>query len=443
MSSTSDRPLPRFAAVPSSRPGRLLRLGGIAAGIAGGVVTDGLRQLAQGRRPGLPELLLAPAQAMRLASGLAGLRGAAMKLGQMLSLDPGLVLPREVAALLAQLQEAAPPMPPPQLERVLARAWGAGWRARFKSFEMRPFAAASIGQVHRAETLDGQRLAIKVQYPGVRASIDSDVENIAALLRLPGLLPREMDISPLLSAAKAQLHAEADYAAEAAQLRAFGDFLRDDPRFIVPAPVTALSTPEVLAMAFVDSRPIASLATAAPAQRDAAMTALIELTLRELFVFGAMQTDPNPGNFRVTPDGGRIVLLDFGAVRHIAPELQAAFRALLAAGLDADRAASRAAMQTIGYFDAATAPRHQDAIVEMFLRAMAPLRQRGPYDFARQDLLAELRDRGLALGLDRDLMHVPPADTLFLHRKIGGLYLLATQLRAKVDCAACVAPYRA
>ncbi|MBF5067024.1 AarF/ABC1/UbiB kinase family protein, partial [Salmonella enterica subsp. enterica serovar Istanbul] len=91
---------------------------------------------------------------------------------------------------------------------------------------------------------------------------------------------------------------------------------------------------------------------------------------------------------------------------------QGAFRALLAAGLDADRAASGAAMQTIGYFDGATAPRHRQAIVDLFLRAMAPLRQRGPYDFACQDLLSELRDRGLALGLDRDLAHVPPAATL-------------------------------
>jgi predicted unusual protein kinase regulating ubiquinone biosynthesis (AarF/ABC1/UbiB family) len=442
MSSASDRPLPGSAAVPSSRPARLLRLGGIATGIAGGMVADGLRQLAQGRRPGLPELLLAPTQALRLVNGLAGLRGAAMKLGQMMSMDPGLVLPPEVAALLARLQEAAPPMPPPQLERVLARAWGTDWRARFRTFDMRPFAAASIGQVHRAETPDGRRLAVKVQYPGVRASIDSDVDNIATLLRLPGVLPRQMDVSPLLSAAKAQLHAEADYAAEAAQLRAFGDWLRDDSRFVVPAPVAALSTPEVLAMDFVESRPIAALTTASPAQRDGAMAALIDLTLRELFVFGAMQTDPNPANFRVTPDGERVVLLDFGAVLNIAPALQGAFRALLAAGLDADRAASGAAMQTIGYFDGATAPRHRQAIVDLFLRAMAPLRQRGPYDFACQDLLSELRDRGLALGLDRDLAHVPPAATLFLHRKIGGLYLLATQLRARVDCAACVAPYR-
>jgi predicted unusual protein kinase regulating ubiquinone biosynthesis (AarF/ABC1/UbiB family) len=437
----SDRPLPGFAAVPASRTGRLLRLGGLAAGLAGGAMAEGLMQLAQGRRPGLGELLTAPGQALRLASGLGSLRGAAMKLGQMLSLDPGLVLPREAAALLAPLQEAAPPMPPSQLEQVLARAWWPGWRGTFQSFETRPFAAASIGQVHRATLRDGRRLAIKVQYPGVRASIDSDVDNIAALLRLPGLLPRDMDLAPLLAAAKAQLHAEADYEAEAAQLRAFGALLADDPRILVPAPVDALSTAEVLAMDFVESRPIAALVAAAPVMRDAAVATLVDLTLRELFVFGAMQTDPNPGNFRVAPDG-RLVLLDFGAVRPIAPALQAAFRALLSAGLSADRDASRAAMLRIGYFDAATAPRHQTAIVDLFLLAMAPLRGPQPFDFARHDLLAQLRDRALALGLDRDLTHVPPAETLFLHRKIGGLYLLASQLRARVDCAACVAPYR-
>jgi predicted unusual protein kinase regulating ubiquinone biosynthesis (AarF/ABC1/UbiB family) len=155
-----------------------------------------------------------------------------------------------------------------------------------------------------------------------------------------------------------------------------------------------------------------------------------------------MQTDPNLANYRVDPATGRLVLLDFGAVRMIDPVLSASFRALLDAALDQDADATRRAMLEIGYFGPATAPHHQDLIQRMFDMAMEPLRQSEPFDFGSSDLLDRLRDMGLALGSERELMHVPPAETLFLHRKIGGMYLLATRLRARVDLRALVARWR-
>lgn len=422
----------RPAAVPSGRGMRLFHMGGIVAGIAGGVVAGGLRQIAQGQRPGLPGLLLTPSNARHLTSGLSHLRGAALKLGQMLSMDSGIVLSPELTAILSSLRDDARHMPPKQLQAVLDAEWGTGWRARFRQFDVRPFAAASIGQVHRAQTLDGRMLAIKVQYPGVRASIDSDVDNIATLMRLPGLLPSGMEIAPLLQAAKAQLHDEADYTAEAAHLRRFGGWLAGSDHFVVPGVQDDLSTGQVLAMTWQDSQPVDALADADQPTRDRAAAALIELVLRELFEFNAMQTDPNLANYRVDRATGRIVLLDFGAVRVIHPRLAASFRALLNAGLDGDAGASRRAMLEIGYFGPATAPHHQDLILRMFDTAMAPLRQETPFDFGRSDLLERLRDMGLAIGTDRDLMHVPPAETLFLHRKIGGMYLLGARLRARV-----------
>jgi predicted unusual protein kinase regulating ubiquinone biosynthesis (AarF/ABC1/UbiB family) len=203
-----------------------------------------------------------------------------------------------------------------------------------------------------------------------------------------------------------------------------------------------LSTGQVLAMTYLDSRPVDVLDGAGQTVRDRAAADLIALVLRELFEFGAMQTDPNLANYRVDPLTGRIVLLDFGAVRGIDPALSASFRALLDAALDRDAGAIRAAMLRIGYFGPDTAPRHQDLIQRMFDTAMEPLRQAEPFDFGRSDLLDRLRDMGMALGTERDLLHVPPAETLFLHRKIGGMYLLATRLRARVDLAALVARWR-
>jgi predicted unusual protein kinase regulating ubiquinone biosynthesis (AarF/ABC1/UbiB family) len=432
----------RGVAVPTGRLSRLLHMGGMAGGIAGGVVAGGLRQMAQGRRPGLPDLLLTPANAARLTNGLSQMRGAALKLGQMLSMDAGVVLSPEMTAILSSLRDDAQHMPPKQLQGALDAEWGSGWRRRFRRFDVRPFAAASIGQVHRAETLDGRDLAIKVQYPGVRASIDSDLANVGALMRLPGILPRGMDISPLLDEARRQLHDEADYAAEAAHLARFGALLEGSPDFVLPDLHADLSTPQVMAMTYVHSAPIDTLETAPQATRDHAARVLIGLVLRELFEFGAMQTDPNLANYRVDPATGRIVLLDFGAVRAVAPDLAADFRALLRAALSRDPDDTRAAMLRIGYYAPDTAPHHQTLIQAMFDTAMDPIRQSEPFDFGRSDLLERLRAMGMAIGTERDLAHVPPAQTLFLHRKIGGMYLLAARLRARVSLRDLVEPWR-
>ena len=248
--------------VPGGRLGRMLRLGGMTSGILTGMAASGVRQMAQGERPRLPDLLLTPATAHRVTRDLGRMRGAAMKLGQMLSMDAGVVLPPEMAAIMASLRDGAVHMPPKQLQGVLDAEWGAGWHKRFAHFDVRPFAAASIGQVHRARTRDGRDLAIKVQYPGVRASIDSDIDNVAALLRLPGLVPREMDLGPMLREAKLQLHQEADYVSEARNLAAFHDLLAGSDVFRLPELHDDLSTPQILAMSHVESQPIDALTDA-------------------------------------------------------------------------------------------------------------------------------------------------------------------------------------
>jgi predicted unusual protein kinase regulating ubiquinone biosynthesis (AarF/ABC1/UbiB family) len=126
------------------------------------------------------------------------------------------------------------------------------------------------------------------------------------------------------------------------------------------------------------------------------------------------------------------VLLDFGAVQIIPPAVSEDFRTLARAALAGGADQTRDAMGRIGYFGPTTAPHHRDLIQSLFDMAMQPLRQREPFDFAQSDLLDRLRDKGLAIGTDRDLAHVPPAATLFLHRKIGGMYLMAAKLRARV-----------
>jgi predicted unusual protein kinase regulating ubiquinone biosynthesis (AarF/ABC1/UbiB family) len=428
-------------AVPAGRMRRMMALGGLATGIGGRVLAEGALRLAQGERPRLGDLILTPANARRVTDQLAQLRGAAMKVGQLLSMDAGEMLPSELSAILARLRADAEPMPPAQLRHVLDGAWGPGWLSRFRRFDVRPVASASIGQVHRALTKDGRDLAIKVQYPGVRASIDSDVDNVAALLRLSGLVPGRLDIKPLLAEAKLQLHEEADYRREAAQMRRFGELLAGRPGFVVPMPQDDLSGDGVLAMDYVESAPIESLETADQGLRDRVAALLIGLVLEEVFDFNLMQTDPNFASFRWQAGTGRIVLLDFGAARAFSPGLAPRLRAVVRAGIVGEPEAMLRAMVEMGYLPQDLTAGHRRAVLELADLAFGPLRAGGVFDFGRRDLVMELRDRGLALGMDPDLWHVPPPEVLFLHRKFGGLYLLAARLRARVDLDAVMRPY--
>ncbi|MHA6719588.1 ABC1 kinase family protein [Sphingomonas sp. RS6] len=422
----------RAHAIPVTRLSRLGRMGRLAGGVAGNVLAGGARRLVAGERPQLRDLVLTPGNVARATEQLAQLRGAAMKLGQMISLDAGDLLPAELTQILARLRDRAHHMPPAQLQQVLAREWGADWRRRFALFEAQPIAAASIGQVHRARLADGRMLAIKVQYPGVRKSIDADVDNVATLLRVSGLLPRSIDIAPLLVEAKRQLHDEADYAREAAMMTRYVDHLAGDERYLVPRPFADLSTENVLAMDYVAAQPIEALESAPQEERDRVVTALIDLVLQELFAFAFIQTDPNFANYRYQPESGRLVLLDFGAAMPVSPKVSAGYRALLEAGLAGDVERVLAGGLELGFFSPAAIERHPAAIRRIIGLILAESDRADRFDFSDRGFLGAIRSEGMAMAEDRAIWHIPPAETLFAQRKISGMALLAARLRALV-----------
>ena len=441
----SDAP-GRGRSVPSGRLSRLGAFGRIAGGVAGGVVAEGARRLAGGERPQMSDLLLTPGNAARVAEQLSQLRGAAMKLGQMISMDAGDMLPPEWTAILARLRDNAYHMPPAQLDRVLAAEWGRDWRRRFAHFQAHPIAAASIGQVHRARLPSGEELAIKVQYPDVRDSMDSDVDNVATLLRVSGLIPKELDIVPLLGEAKRQLREEADYLREGAMMERYAERLAGDPAFVVPKLYPELTTANVLAMDFLSGVPVESLETAPQEVRDGAMRSLVAQVLRELLDWGLMQTDPNFANYRWQPDtgeenGGRLVLLDFGATREVPAATAEGYRRLLAAVLSGDRAAVRGAALSAGFLGEAAVARHEGPVDRMIDAILGELARGDPFDFGDRAFVSTLRDEGVSLARDRETWHLPPADTLFVQRKISGTALLAARLKARVEVRALVAPY--
>ncbi|WP_343528060.1 AarF/ABC1/UbiB kinase family protein [Sphingomonas sp.] len=435
MADDPDKPAPdaTYRAIPSGRLARAGAFGRLAGGVAGGMLAEGARRLASGERPRLGDLILTPGNAARVADRLSHLRGAAMKLGQMISMDAGDLLPPELSAILARLRDQAYRMPPAQLDRVLRAEWGPDWRRRFRHFEAAPIAAASIGQVHRATLPDGRVLAIKVQYPGVRGSIGSDVDNVATLLRVSNLIPPSIDLKPLLEEAKRQLAEEADYLREADRMRAYRDHLAGDPRYVVPSPEPSLTTPQVLAMDFIPGRSIETLAEADQAMRDGAMTALIQLVLAELFDFGMMQTDPNFANYRWQPEEQRLVLLDFGAARDVPPETAASYRRLIAAGLAHDRDRIREIAVETGFLGEAAVAAHRPAVDRIIAAIDDTMARAGPFDFADRAFVPVVREETRAMIADRATWHVPHVETLFVQRKISGTALLCARLKARVD----------
>lgn len=433
--------LPRAASVPSHRLSRLTRFGGMVTGVAGGMALDGVRQLAKGQRPRLDQLFLTPANASRITAELSRMRGAAMKVGQLMSMDAGSVLPPEMAEIFGRLRSEARPMPPKQLKAVLTEAWGPDFTRKLRRFDPRPLAAASIGQVHRAVTRDGEDLAIKVQYPGVRESIDSDISNLHALIKMTGMVPKGADLSGLMEEARLQLHEEADYQREARCLEQFGEKLADAQDFVVPGCHRPLTTDRVLAMTFAPGDPIEQLETAPQDVRDGVIARLIRLTLREVFDFALMQTDPNFANYLYQPETGRIVLLDFGATRSFGPELVAGCQRVLDAALQGDRNGVGAALTDMDLVDPAEDPDHFASVMGILDLAMIPLADTALFDVAGSDLTVQLMEAGMEISPDAALRHLPQADLLFLQRKLAGLYLLAARLRAQVPVRALLGPY--
>jgi predicted unusual protein kinase regulating ubiquinone biosynthesis (AarF/ABC1/UbiB family) len=430
---SKDARAPTTMAVPSGRGSRLVRLGWMATGIAGGMIAEGARQLARGNRPNVSDLLLTPANARRVADQLAKLRGAAMKVGQLVSMEAGDLLPPALADILARLRSDARAMPKAQVIGVLEANWGKHWEKQFKHFSFTPVAAASIGQVHRAQTRDGRDLAIKIQYPGVRESIDSDVDNVASLLRMSGLIPREMDIQFLLRDAKRQLHDEADYIREGDYLHRYGELLADVPAYRLPKLHPDLTTRSVLAMDYVGGVPIESLINATQAERNRVMALLFALLLREVFEFRLVQTDPNFANYRYDTESQQLILLDFGATRPYKASMANGFRRLIKGAMADDRTAMSVACLALGYFDATTQEKHRQAVLDVGAHALEPFCQEDGYDFGVSDLPERVRASGIALGLDKEFWQLPPADAMLLQRKFGGLYLLAIRLKARVN----------
>lgn len=423
----------KSVSVPHTRLSRFGHIGVMAGGIASNMIAQGIIKLGKGQQPSLRDLMLTPKNINRLTNQLAKLRGAAMKIGQLISMDTGDFLPPDLSLIMARLRENADSMPPKQLKKVLNAEWPKDWLNEFKSFDVHPIAAASIGQVHRAQLKDGRNLAIKVQYPGVKESIDSDIENAAVLIKLSGLLPSGFALAPYLNEAKQQLHMETDYIVEARNLKKFGSLLRGSQNFITPKVYDNWSTQNILAMDYLEGISIEDSASLPQLERNKIGQNLIDLTLNELFIFGVMQTDPNFANYRYQLDSQKIALLDFGATRDISAKTMERYRRLLSAGLSSDYITLMKIAQEIGFFDATTSINQRKTILGMMQLIFEALNAKGQISFGDHAIPKQLQEEALELIKDQFMPPPLPIEILLLQRKFAGIFLLCAHIGAFAD----------
>jgi aarF domain-containing kinase len=266
---------------------------GLGTSMALGAVGESLRRVTGSAASSGTSLMLSPGNIELLVSKLSKMRGAALKLGQMISIQDMKMLPPEIHDVLQRVQDSADYMPAYQRNKVLASNLGDNWRELFDSFEDIPIAAASIGQVHKAVLKsNGQAVAVKIQYPGVASSINSDLNNISVLLTASRLLPRGLFLDKTIANARTELGWECNYIREAECQMRFRDFLADDTEaFTVPKVFPEASGPTVLTAELMQGVGVTKLKSLNQEQRDWIGTQILRLCLREIVEFKFMQTE--------------------------------------------------------------------------------------------------------------------------------------------------------
>ena len=408
------------ADITSGRARRLLSVGSLTSAVGGSYLWQVLKRPFQSSEQAGEDLLAAHIRnAERIVAGSTELRGAFMKLVQMLSMRTDL-FPAEALDRLAVVQSSVPPMPYERVREVLVAELGAPPESKFRRFEREAFAAASLGQVHRAELADGSKVAVKVQYPGVDATVHQDLKNVRALVKalttvVRDVMRQDFDREEVVRELETRLAEELDYEREARNVERFRRLFASDHEVVVPRVYPALSTKRVLTLELLEGYPLQDVM--APGVDEDLKRWLAEqlyrLFWRQVLEFGVLHADPHPGNYLVTHHP-RIALLDFGSVRVFEPEIRRGY-VRLARGLVAhDDAEIGAACRDLGFAKGDPAP-----VVAMMHVICEPLERDAPIDPASYDVVA----RGMQVGeiaLAHRIFHAP-GHPVFLLRALMGL----------------------
>lgn len=385
-------------------------------------------------------------QANLLTKELGRLKGSAMKVGQMLSVYGEHFFPPEVNQILKSLQSDSPPLEWPAIEKQLRRQLGPE-KLELLEIEHEPAASASLGQVHRARVLPsggaaaGCLLALKIQYPGVDAAIDSDIRTLKSIFTMTRLIPKGPRLDEIFAEVREMLRREVDYERELEETLEARRLLVDDPRFVVPEVFPEFSSKRVLATSFEEGVPVDSPEVAALPQetRDAIASAALDLYFRELFEWAAVQTDPHFGNYRVRlmPDGSaRLVLFDFGAVRRVPKRFLDPYKEFISAALRKDWDAFDRTACKMGFMGEDD-PEELRIVFREFCSLIIEPFDGGKYDWGTSDLprrvamkALELKDVSMKTKVG---LRAPPREVVFLDRKMGGIFIFLHVLKAQIN----------
>jgi len=282
-----------------------------------------------------------------LRAALGGLKGPLMKVAQIMSTIPD-ALPREYAQELAQLQANAPAMGRPFVKRRMQAELGPDWQKRFRDFDLDAVAAASLGQVHRATAKNGRALAVKLQYPDMSSAVEADLQQLKVIFAVFGRIDPAIDTRHIHAEIAARLREELDYLREARHMRLYAAMLADEPNVHVPEPVDGLVTQRMLAMTWLEGRPLLDFREAPQDQRNTLAHNLFRAWYVPFYRCGVIHGDPHLGNYSVRGDLG-VNLLDFGCVRIFPPKFVGGVIDLYRAISTGDRDLAVHAYETWGF----------------------------------------------------------------------------------------------
>ncbi|KAF6211823.1 hypothetical protein GE061_012338 [Apolygus lucorum] len=426
-------PTAKARKVPSTRIGRMISFGGLFAGLGVGTVAEVTRRTLGVNESITDNPFLTAANVERIVSTMCKVRGAALKIGQLLSIQDSEVIPPALQAAFERVRQSADFMPTFQVEGVLKRELGQDWRSKFVEFDMKPFAAASIGQVHWGKLHDGAEVAVKIQYPGVAAGINSDIENLVSVLNIWNVFPPGMFIDKLVEVAKKELSWEVDYLREAECTRQFKKLLEPFPDYYVPRVMDDLCTKEIFTSELIEGFSVDKAIDHDLETRNHICMLIMHLCLKELFEFRVMQTDPNWSNFFYNKETRQLILLDFGATRSYSKEFMDQYIRVIKAAADEDREGVLEMSRKMGFLTGYESKSMEEAHVDTVMILGEVFSEKaGVFDFGKQNTVRRVTHHVPTMLNQR--LCPPPEEIYSIHRKISGVFLLCSKLKVKIPC---------